>query len=456
MKIHFIGIGGIGMSALAGISLKNGHLVSGSDKERSKNTDALKKIGAKIYIGHDKNNLAPDTDLLVISQAIIRDNPELLKAKGLGIPIKERSEYLGDLMENKKSIAVAGTHGKTTISSMISVILEKAREHPTIAVGGLISEIGNSNWKCGKSDTMVVEACEYRSAFLKLKPFIEIISNIELEHLDCFKDLNEIINIFTRFLKILPKDGFAVVNGDDINIQKILDHESLDNNIITYGTEEGGALWKIAHVIEENGQVSFDVFKNRQKIDNFIIKIPGKHNALNSLAAIIVTSKLGVNLKTIKEALKNFKGTKRRMEIKGEKGGILVIDDYGHHPTEIKATLEAIKNFYKDRNKIWCVFQPHQYSRTRLLFSEFINSFKDADELIINDIYEVRDSKKDVKSVSAKKLAEAIQEENITKTSYIGAFKDTAKYLKMNTKAGDLILTIGAGPVYKVGELFLK
>lgn len=458
MKIHFIGIGGIGMSALAGISLKSGNVVSGSDKTKSQITDSLKKLGAQIYIGQRQENISQDTDLVVISQAIQKDNSELKEAKNLSIPIQDRAEYLGNLMKNKKAIAVSGTHGKTTISSMISVILEKAGLNPTVAVGGLITELENSNWKKGNSDLMVVEACEYRSSFLKLKPYIAVISNIEKEHLDCFKNLDEIIGAFAKFLKLVPKEGFAIVNADDLNIQrvlKILDKEIFDFPIITFGSSGGSAEWKVENINEQNGQVLFEIFKNSQKIGDFVIKIPGRHNALNALISIILASKLDINLKTIKEALANFQGTKRRMEVKGEKKGVLVIDDYGHHPTEIKATLEAVKNFYKDRKKLWCVFQPHQYSRTRLLFDEFKEAFNEADFLIINDIYEVRDSKSDIQSVNSEKLAGAIKEKK-KETLYIGSFEDTVKYLKKNVRTQDIILTIGAGPVNEVGELYLK
>lgn len=472
MKIHFIGIGGIGMSALAGIALKSGYFISGSDKEKGGITDSLKRLGAKIHIGHDQKNLPLDTELVVINQAIKKDNPELLKAKRLGIPVQDRSEYLGDLMKAKKAIAIAGTHGKTTISSMISVILKNAGLDPTVAVGGIIPEMENSNWRKGRSDFMVVEACEYRSSFLKLKPWVTIISNIEEEHLDCFKNLEEVVNVFSKFLKLTPQDGFAVVNIDDLNIQKILDRNNFNFPIITYGTSEGAAEWKIGNIKEQGGsaspptspnrgenqggRVSFEVFKNTQKINDFVIKIPGKHNALNTLASIILASKLEINLKTIKEALENFEGTKRRMEVKGEKKGVLVIDDYGHHPTEIKATLEAVKSFYPRRKKLWCVFQPHQYSRTRLLFNDFVKAFPLADALIIPDIYKVRDTKKDIESVSSGMLAEAINKEKTTEAFYIPTFKKVANFLSKKAKSGDLILTMGAGPVYKVGELFLK
>jgi len=456
MKIHFIGIGGIGMSALAGIAVKSGYIVSGSDIEDSYNIKHLRNLGVKIYIGHKRSNLDPKTDLIIITSSISKDNPEVLKARQLKIAMKDRGEYLGKLMKNKRSVAVAGTHGKTTISSMISVILDKAGMDPTVAVGGLIKEFGNQNWIKGKSDLIVVEACEYKSSFLKLKPSIAVISNIEKEHLDYFKNIDKIIYAFKNFLKLVPQNGFAVVNADDINIQKILTNTQFDFPIITYGMSESLAEWRIENVKEEKGQVSFDVFKNKQIIDNFIIRVPGKHNTMNALASIIVTSKLGVNLKTIKETLLEFTGAKRRMELKGEKNGIIVIDDYGHHPTEIKVTLEAIKNFYTNRKRLWCIFQPHQYSRTRLFFNDFINSFDLADKLIINDIYEVRDTKKDIQAVNSKKLVEKIQEKKEIDTLYIESFKETAKYLSKNAENGDIILTIGAGPVYQVGELFLN
>lgn len=456
MKIHFIGIGGIGMSALAGIAKESGFEVTGSDLEKNEIIEKLRNIGIKVFIGHNQNNISPKTDLVIITPAIKKNNPELIRVKALKIPIKERTEFLSDLAINKKIIAISGTHGKTTISSMIAVILKSAKLNPTIAIGGLIPEIKNKNWHTGKGEYMVVEACEYYSAFLKIKPFIAVISNIEEEHLDYFKNIEEINRTFTKFLKLLPQDGFAVINTDNKNTQEIIQKNNFDFPVITYGTSRELAEWRISKLEEKNRQVGFEVIKNKQTIGNFSISAPGKHNAINALAAIIVTSMLNVNFKTIKEALKKFKGAKRRMEELGEKNKILVIDDYGHHPTEITATLNAIKNFYKEKKEIWCVFQPHQYSRTKHLFKEFVTAFKEADHLILTNIYQARDSKKDIISINSKKLAEEIKNKEKINAIYIPDFESTATYLKKNVPPESIILTIGAGPVNKVGELFLK
>jgi UDP-N-acetylmuramate--alanine ligase len=455
MKIHFIGIGGIGMSALAGISVKEGHKVSGSDKEVQDTTKHLKKIGAKIYIGHKKENIKKDLSLVIYTSAIPKNNPEMIEAKKLKIKMLERAEYLGQLMNNKKGIAVSGTHGKTTTSSMISVILEKAGLDPSVAVGGLIPEIKNQNWKRGKSEYFVAEACEYHSAFLNIKPFISIITNIEEDHLDYFKDINHIKDTFQKFLSQTKQDGFAIICADNIYTEEILKKEGFPFKIYTYGGEDGEGEWKAINIKEEKGAVSFDVSKNNQRLHDFQLSIPGKHNAFNALAAIIVAAELGVSFKVIKEALYAFKGARRRMEVVGEKNDILVIDDYAHHPTEIKSTLEALRNFYSNRGKMWCVYQPHQYSRTKLLFKDFSESFEVPDYVIIPDIYKVRDTKQDIKEVNSKMLVEEMKNHNVN-AFYIPTFKEVATYLEENVESGDLLITMGAGPVNEIATLFLN
>jgi len=455
MKIHFIGIGGIGMSALAGISKKMGHEVSGSDKEKSQITDSLRKIGIKVYIGHKKENLPKKPDIIVYTSAIEKTNPEYQAAIKLKAKILERADYLGILMKDKKAIAVSGTHGKTTISSMIAVILKKAGLKPTVAVGGLIPEFDNSNWSYEEGEYMVVEACEYKDAFLKLKPFITIISNIEAEHLDYFKNLEEIKKSFNKFLKLTSKNGYSIINSDNINTQKLIEESRENLKIFTYGGEGGQAEWQALNIKEESGKTYFDVYKNGQKIDEFELSIPGRHSVFNALAAILTCAELEIGLGTIKEALLDFKGASRRMETKGEIDGILLIDDYAHHPTEIKTTLEALKKFHSDRNKIWCVFQPHQHSRTKMFFNEFLESFDSPDTVIIPDIYKVRDTEDDIKSISSAYLAEELKKKGV-EAIYIPTFEEVESYLKNNAKLGDLIITMGAGPVNKITDGLLK
>jgi UDP-N-acetylmuramate--alanine ligase len=454
MKIHFIGIGGIGMSALAGISVKRGHDVSGSDKEKTKITEELEKLGAKINYVHKKENINSNIDLVVRTSAVDDKNPEIAEARRKKIKIKDRSDFLAELMANKKAIAVSGTHGKTTISAMISAILLKAKKDPTIAIGGLLPEINHKNWRNGKGEFMVVEACEYKSSFLKLKPYITVISNIEAEHLDYFKNLNHIKKDFEAFLRLTSDKGFAVINIDNVNTQELVEKE-YNFKIFTYGASEGTAEWQIRNIQELDKETIFDVYKNEQKIDTFTLKIPGEHSVLNALSAIITTAEIGINIGAIKSALEDFRGASRRMEVLGEKNGVLVIDDYGHHPTEIKTTLKALKSFYSSRGKMWCVFQPHQYSRTKLLFNDFIKSLDIPDTVIIPEIYKVRDSEEDIKSVNADKLVVALKKNRIN-AIYIPEFKEIAKYLKENTKSGDFVVTMGAGPVNKVGDMFLK
>lgn len=454
MKIHFIGIGGIGMSALAGISLKNGHEISGSDQENNRIIQDLRRLGAKINIGHQKENIPNNTNLVVITPAIPKNNPELKDAQKRKIKIKDRSEFLGKLMASKKAIAVAGTHGKTTISSMIAVILKEAKLDPTVAIGGIVPELDDRNWRNGKSEYMVVEACEYKSSFLALHPYISVIANIEEEHLDCFKDIDDIKNTFDKFLELTSHKGFAVMNNDDINTQDLIKKKH-PFNVVRYGAEEGDSEWQVRNINELNGSTAFEVYKNNQKVEDFKLLVPGKHSVLNALAAIVTTAELGVSLGDIKEALGVFKGAERRMEVKGEKKNVLVVDDYGHHPTEIKMTLRALRDFYRDKKKMWCVFQPHQYSRTNKLFKDFLKSFDTPDVIIIPDIYKVRDSEEDIRSTSSEKLVNALVSKGIN-AIYISTFAKVAKYLKKNVAKNDLIVTMGAGPVNEVGELFLK
>jgi len=443
------------MSALAGISAFGNNKISGSDKEEQETTKQLRRLGVKVFIGHKKENIKQDIDLVIFTSVIPKDNSELIEAKRLKLKILERAEYLGQLMNDKKGIAVSGTHGKTTTSSMISVIMEKAGLDPSIAIGGIIPEIKNQNWKHGKSNYFIAEACEYQSAFLKLTPYISVITNIDEDHLDYFKDINHIQETFEKFLSQTKLNGFAVICTDNIYTEEILKKNHYPFKIHTYGGSEGKAEWKAINIKEEKNIVSFEVWKNFQKLYDFKLSIPGKHNAFNALAAIIVTAELGVSLKVIKNALYDFKGARRRTEVIGEKNNVLVVDDYAHHPTEIKSTLGALRSFYSDRGKMWCVYQPHQYSRTKLLFNKFIESFETPDLVIIPEIYEVRDTKEDIKKINSKMLVDELKRKNIN-AMFIPTFKEVADYLKKNTQPNDIIITMGAGPVNKVASLFLK
>lgn len=446
--IFFCGIGGIGMSGLAKILIENGYKVSGSDVTKPSIVDSLINLGATFYLDQKESNLAA-ADVFVYSAAIPKDNPEFLEAKNRNLKMISRSELLGDLMKSKKGIAVAGTHGKTTTSTMLSMVLEEAGLDPTIVVGGEVGNIGG-NAKTGEGEYFVAEACEYEKSFLDIHPFGAIITNIEADHLDTYKDLDDIIETFKKFATQIDKDGVLVVCGDDKNMMHL--NGSFDGHLITYGLKDADFT---AEDIKVSVRKTIFSVKNKDRpLGQFGLIIPGTHNVLNALSVIAICDYLGVDLESVRNSISKFINAKRRYEIKGEKNGVLVIDDYAHHPTEIRATLKGIADFYPDK-KIWAVFQPHQYSRTRLLFDDFSESFRGIHKVIIPDIYEARDTEDDKQAVTAEKLAEAIN--NFSRNGiYIGDFEKVTDYLSKNVESGDLIITIGAGPVYRIAEDFLN
>lgn len=446
-KVHFIGIGGISMSGLAEILLKNGFNVSGSDRSSSPITDKLKAMGAEIYCGHNGENIK-DVDLIVYTAAISSDNPEIVKAQELNIPLMDRAEFLGHIMKDYKyNVAISGTHGKTSTTSMISHISLNANLDPTILIGGQL-DIINGNVRTGNSDYFITEACEYKASFLKFYPYIGIILNIEADHLDFYKDLQEIENTFLKFANLIPEKGFLVANYDDPLVKKI--GEKVNCNVISFGINNGSVRAKNIQ-FHENGCPSFDVYKDEMKLFSMNLNVPGNHNILNALASISASLCIDIPYNSIVDGLQSFKGAHRRFEIKGIKNNVTVIDDYAHHPTEIKATLSAAKNY--PHNKIYCVFQPHTYTRTLTLFEDFANSFFNSDELILADIYAARE--KDMGTVSSQMLCDKIKENGV-KCTNIHDFKSIVDYLNKCAKPGDLILTIGAGDIFKVGEMYLK
>lgn len=445
-KIHFIGIGGISMSGLAEILLNNGYKVSGSDRDESELTYNLRKKGAEIYIGHSSDNIN-NVDLVVYTAAIPEDNPELVIAKELNIPIMDRAEFLGHVMNGHKyNIAISGTHGKTTTTSMISHITLSANLDPTILVGGNLDAI-NGNVRVGNSEYFITEACEYKASFLKFYPYIGIILNIEADHLDFYKDIEDIQNTFIKFAKIIPKDGFLVVNADDKRCLSVA--EKVNCNIITFGINNGHIRAK--NIVYNNGCPTFDVYNKEDKLFTLALNVPGDHNILNSLASIGGSLALNIDKEYILNGLSTFHGTHRRFEFKGKTNGITVIDDYAHHPTEIKAALNAAKNF--PHKRIFCVFQPHTYSRTITLFNEFVDSFSNADTLLLADIYAARE--KDLGIVSSDALGTKIREKGVDCKNF-HSFNDITKFLQTELRDGDLLITVGAGDVYKVGEMFLN
>jgi len=447
--IHFIGIGGISMSGLAQILINCGCTVSGSDVKASNLTQKLNNLGAFVYIGHSPNNVK-GADLVVYTAAIHNDNPELQEAIKLGIPIIDRATFLGKIMKNySKGIAVAGTHGKTTTTSIIATILQYANLDPTVLVGGELDAIGG-NVRVGQSEYFVTEACEYVGSFLKFYPYIAVVLNIDRDHLDYFKNLDEIYEAFFSFAKLTPSDGYVVGCADDPLVEKLL--SKMPSKAISYGIDKK-AQWMASDItFDKNGCSSFNVLCNNKDIGRFSLHVPGRHNVYNALAAIAVASLCNIDMETAREGLLLYKGAHRRFEIKGQLAhNITIIDDYAHHPTEIKATINAALNY--PHNKIWCIFQPHTYTRTKMLINEFASAFKGVDHLIISDIYAAREA--DDGSVNAADLVARINQ-NGQRAIYISDFSQIEHYISENCQPGDIIITMGAGDIYKVGEDLLK
>lgn len=448
-KIHFVGIGGISMSGLAEILIQHGYQVTGSDMKSSNITSKLEDMGVKVYIGHSERNIN-NPDLVVYTAAVKQNNPELLEAQRLAIPIIDRATLLGEIMKKyPHSIAISGTHGKTTTTSMITMIMIEAAMNPTVHIGGELEAIGG-NTKIGESDYFIAEACEYVESFLKFYPFMAVILNIELDHVDYFRDINHIKEAFSKFVSHVPKSGYLVACVDDENVLSVLN--KIECNKITYGIKSQNAQYTAQDIVfDEMGCASYKLFIDGNKVTTIKLSIPGVHNVSNSLAAVAACSTFGCSVNDIKEGLKKFKGARKRFEQKGYVDNIKVIDDYAHHPSEIKATLKAARNCTHSR--IWCVFQPHTYTRTKSLMNEFSEAFDDADTVIVTDIYAAREA--DTGEVHASMLADRINEKE-KKAVYISGFDNIVKFLEEKVVSGDLIITMGAGDIVKVGETFLK
>jgi UDP-N-acetylmuramate--alanine ligase len=446
-NIHFIGIGGVSMSGIAEILINKGYTVSGSDRNSSKLTEKLSKLGVTIFIGHEDSNVL-NSDLVVYTAAIAQDNVELKKAKELNIELMDRAEFLGKIMNGHKyNIGVAGTHGKTTTTSMLSHIILKAQLDPTILVGGSL-DIIDGNVRVGESEYFITEACEYKASFLKFPPYLGVILNIEEDHLDYYKDINHIEATFLEFTRLIPNDGFVILNGDDIRCLNL--KSKCKCNTKTFGLKNGDL--KAENIVySNNGCPSFDVIENENKLFHISLNVPGNHNISNALASIASALCLDIDHKFIIEGIESFYGTHRRFEIKGNIKGITIIDDYAHHPTEIKATLEASRNF--PHNRIICVFQPHTYSRTKSLFKEFSKCFTLANQVILADIYAAREPLDE--SVSSFMLAKEISQNGVNCINF-HSFEEIIQHLKTILTDGDILLTVGAGDVYIIGEMLLE
>ncbi|MBS6643147.1 MAG: UDP-N-acetylmuramate--L-alanine ligase [Clostridiaceae bacterium] len=446
--IHFIGIGGISMSGLAEILLDEGFFVSGSDARRTELTDHLEAKGARVFYGQKADNIYDGIDVVVYTAAIHKDNPEFMEVEARGIPMLSRAELLGEMMRNyEQAVAVAGTHGKTTTTSMITEILLAAGEDPTISVGGILNSIGG-NIRVGGPELFVTEACEYTNSFLSFFPTIEVILNIEEDHLDFFKDIHHIRSSFREFAGKLPDSGLMVISSDIENYREIVD--GLPCRVVTCG-KSGDSTYSAAGIqYDEFACPSFDLLVEGQKAEHIRLGVPGEHNVYNALAAVAVACELKIPMDAVVKGLGKFTGTNRRFEKKGEIGGVVIIDDYAHHPREIAATLSAAQNY--PHKKLWCVFQPHTYTRTKAFLDEFAQALSAADEVILADIYAARET--DNLGVSSGDIAEKIRKLG-TNAHYIPSFDEIETFILKNCVNGDLLITMGAGDIVKVGEKLL-
>lgn len=453
IHVFFIGIGGISMSGLAEILLQEGFRISGSDMKRSNLTASLAEKGATVHYGHHRENLSKDIDLVVYTSAIHSDNPEYVEMTERNIPSLTRAQLLGQIMKNYQTpIAISGTHGKTSTTSMVSQILLAADTDPTLSIGGILKSI-QGNIRVGSSEYFVTEACEYTNSFLSFFPKISIILNIEADHLDYFKDISEIRASFRSFAALLPPDGTLIINGDIEHVEEIT--SDLNCRVITYGSLPQFDYSPVDITYDELARATFSVRQNapgspRLPKRTFKLGTPGEHNVYNALAAIVLADLLQIDTDIIDQALASFGGTDRRFEYKGSLHNISIIDDYAHHPTEITATLKTAQNY--PHNKIWCVFQPHTYTRTKAFLSDFANALSLADHVILTDIYAAREQ--NTLGIHSSDLQAAIEDLG-TECYYFSNFDEIENFILQNCAAGDLLITMGAGDVVKVGENLL-
>ena len=442
-RIHFVGIGGAGMSGIAEVALNLGHKVSGSDIKKTGVTQRLKELGAKIYIGHNARNIK-NVDVVVTSSAISKDNPEVIQALKDKIIIIPRVEMLAELARLKYTITVAGTHGKTTTTSITSMVLDEGGFDPTIVIGGKLKNL-KTNARLGKGDYIIAEADESDGSFLKLSPAITVVTNIDNDHLDYYGSIENLKQAFIKHINSLPFYGFAIVCTDSPFVKEIL--PNISRKYITYGFN-GNTDITATDIMVINGNTEYSVIYKGKKLGKIILKVPGEHNVLNSLAAIGVGLQFDIPFVNIKNALFKFGGVGRRLEVKGEKKGIMVIDDYGHHPTEVIATLCALKHKYPQKRLV-VIFQPHRYTRTKNLYKEFGKALKKADVIYIMDIYSANE--KHIKGVTSKLIINSAKKNKCN----VFEFKDINSIAK-TLKENDIVLTLGAGNVWQQGEELLK
>ena len=448
--IYFIGIGGISMSGLAHILEDKGFKISGSDAKESAMTKALEDMGIKVFYGQKKENLdaCGDIDAVVYTAAVHPDNPEFIAAKEKNIPLLTRAELLGQIMkEYELPVAISGTHGKTTTTSMISKVLLEANMDPTLSIGGIFKDIGG-NIRVGQSKYFVTEACEYTNSFLSFFPKVSIVLDIDADHLDFFKDLDDIRNSFKKFCNLLPDDGTLIINSDIDNMEEIT--EGLSCNIITYGSKDSSDYYPSDITYDEFANASFTINRKNKAPIQIKLSVPGEHNVYNAIAAVAACDLMGVDPEYMIKALREFTGTNRRFEHKGVVDGVTIVDDYAHHPTEIKATLSAAQNY--PHKTLWCVFQPHTYTRTKALMHEFAEALSLADKVVLADIYAARET--DHLGISSRTLQEEIKSLGHD-CYYFPSFEEIEKFLLQNCTKDDLLITMGAGDVVKIGENLL-
>jgi UDP-N-acetylmuramate--alanine ligase len=448
-KLHFVGIGGIGMSGIAEILIDEGFSITGSDRSASDNTERLEALGAKISVGHAAENLDPDVDVLVYSSAVAPDNPEVMEARRRKIPVIRRAEMLAEVMRLKYGIGIAGTHGKTTTTSMVSLILMEGGIDPTVIVGGRLHGLAGSNARLGKGEFIVVEADEFDRSFLSITPTIAVLTTLETDHLDCYRDLEDIKSAFIQFAQKVPFYGFVVLCLDEPALQDIM--PKIKKKIITYGLN-GQADLQAVDIVHKKNVSRFTVVKEGHDLGEIELQIPGKHNVQNALAAIAVGLELKVPFEKVKAGIEKFTGVFRRWEVKAEVDGITVIDDYAHHPTEIRATLAGAKSGW--RRRVIAVFQPHLYSRTRDFYDDFGRAFFNADVLVVTDVYPAREEP--IQGVTGELIASAAKQYGHKQVHYVPDKKKLPDFLRGIVQKGDIVITMGAGDIWKYGEEFIK
>jgi UDP-N-acetylmuramate--alanine ligase len=447
-RVHFVGIGGIGMSGIAEVLLTLGYSVSGSDLAESDTTRRLARLGARLHVGaHDAAHVTDDIDVLVISSAVTFANPEVARARELKIPVIPRAEMLAELMRMKYGVAVAGSHGKTTTTSLVAAVLREAGRDPTMVVGGKLRALG-TNARLGQGDFLVAEADESDGTFLLLSPIVAVVTNIDREHLDYYGDMDRLREAYLQFIHRVPFYGLAVLCIDNVNVRALL--PQVRKRFVTYGTSPD-ADWQARDLQVRGLETIFDAWRGERRLGEVRLRMPGRHHALNALAALAVAEDMEIPFRIAAHALEEFGGIHRRFEVKGEEHGILVVDDYGHHPEEIRATLRAAREGFPRRLVV--AFQPHRFSRTRDLFAEFLEAFDDADAVVLTDIYSAGEERLD--GVSTEAVYQALRRRGHLDVRYVPARDRVAEVLLDVVRPGDLVLTLGAGDIHRTADEFL-